>query len=145
MGRCATPFENQQWRFTFTGRGARDDATVIADVAEQTEFERRANEETRARSHLFSLTIDAEPQADGERPPFCFGWARARMWEQYAERYRGVCLVFDKERLTQRFAEALEGGTVTRTYHRSVIYDGAGMLKRVTSSRCVPGICEMPE
>jgi len=125
------PLENQQWKFTFTGRGARDDATVIADVAEQTEFERRANEETRARSHLLSLTIDADPQADGERPPFCFGWARARMWEQYAERYRGVCLVFDKELLTQRFAEALEGGAVTRTYDRAVIYNGGGMLKPI--------------
>jgi len=125
------PLENQQWKFTFTGRGARDDATVIADVAEQTEFERRANQETRARSHLLSLTIDAEPQADGERPPFCFGWARARMWEQYAERYRGVCLVFDRELLTQRFAEALEGGAVTKTYHRAVIYNGGGMLKPI--------------
>jgi len=130
-GAMRDPLENQQWHFTFSGRGARDDATVIADDAEQTEFERRANQESRARSHLLSLTIDAEPQPDGERPPFCFGWARARMWEQYAERYRGVCLVFDKERLAQRFAEALEGGTVTRTYHRAVIYSGAGMLKPI--------------
>lgn len=128
-GAMRDPLENQQWRFTFTGRGARDDATVIADVAEQTEFERRANQETRARSHLLSLTIDAEPQPDGERAPFCFGWARARMWEQYAERYRGVCLVFDRARLTQRFAETLQGDAVTRTYHRPVIYDGAGILK----------------
>lgn len=130
-GAMRDPLENQQWRFTFTGRGARDDAAVIADVAEQTEFERRANQETRARSHLLSLTIDAEPQPDGERPPFCFGWARARMWEQYAERYKGVCLVFDKERLTERFAEAMEEEGVSRTYHRSVIYDSAGMMKPI--------------
>lgn len=130
-GAMRDPLENQQWRFTFTGRGARDDATVIADVAEQTEFERRANEETRSRSHLLSLTIDAEQRPDGERPPFCFGWARARMWEQYAERYCGVCLVFDKHRLTQRFAEGLEGGEVIETYHRPVIYDGAGMMKPI--------------
>lgn len=131
------PLENQQWRFTFTGRGARDDATVVADVAEQTEFERRANEETRARSNLLSLTIDAEPQANGERPPFCFGWARARMWEQYAERYRGVCLAFDRARLTQRFAEAIRGGVATRTYHRPVIYDGAGMRKPIIEADAV--------
>lgn len=130
-GAMRDPLENQQWHFTFTGRGARDDAMVLADNAEQTEFERRANRETRARSHLLSLTVDAKPQPDGERPPFCFGWARARMWEQYAERYRGVCLVFDKERLTQRFAEALEGGAITRTYHRPVIYEGGGMLKPI--------------
>jgi hypothetical protein len=136
-GAMRDPLENQQWRFTFAGRGARDDATVVADVAEQTEFERRANEETRARSHLLSLTIDAEPQPDGERPPFCFGWARARMWEQYAERYRGVCLAFDKARLTQRFTEALRGGAVTRTYHRPVIYDGAGMRKPIIGADAV--------
>jgi len=130
-GAMRDPLENQQWRFTFSGRGASDDAAVIRDAAEQDEFERRANEETRARSHLLSLTIDADPQDDGERPPFCFGGARARMWEQYAERYRGVCLVFDKARLTQRFTEALPGGTVTRIYHRPVIYDGAGMRKPI--------------
>lgn len=130
-GAMRDPLENQQWRFTFSGRGARDDAAVIADVEEQTEFERRANVETRARSHLLSLTIDTEPQLDGEREPFCYGWARARMWEQYAERYSGVCLVFDRELLTQRFTEALEGGEVTGTYHRPVIYDGAGMQKPI--------------
>jgi Protein of unknown function (DUF2971) len=130
-GDMRDPLENQQWRFTFSGRGARDDAAVIADVEQQTELERRANEETRARSHLLSLTIDAEPRPDGEREPFCFGWARARMWEQYAERYSGVCLVFDRELLTQRFTEALEGGEVAGTYHRPVIYDGAGMQKPI--------------
>lgn len=128
-GAMRDPLENQQWRFTFTGRGARDDATVIADVAEQTEFEERANQETKARSHLLSLTVDVDPEDGGERPPFCFGWARARMWEQYAERYRGVCLAFDRARLTERFASAMRGRDVTRTYHRPVIYEGGGMFK----------------
>jgi DUF2971 family protein len=50
----------------------------------------------RESSRLISLTEDAEP-TDAEPDPFCRGWARARMWEQYAEDHQGVCLVLDRE------------------------------------------------
>lgn len=124
------PLENQHWRFTFSGRGARTDIEVLADVAEQTEFEERANKETRNRSHLLSLTIDAQPETEGERerPPFCFGWARARMWEQYAERYQGVCLAFDRDQLIRAFMKAVGDDVFSSLYNQAVIYNGTGML-----------------
>src|SRR5581483_6101293 len=48
---------------------------------------------------VLGLTIDAEwaanvPEYDRR---FGMGWARARMWEQYAENHTGVCLVFAKD------------------------------------------------
>lgn len=130
-GAMRDPLETQNWRFTFTGQGPRDDAALAADLAEQTEFERRANLETRDRSHLLSLTIDAEPKPGGEQVPFCRGWSRARMWEQYSERHRGVCLVFDRSLLTARFVAEFERANVSSLFHRPVIYEGGGVLKPV--------------
>jgi Protein of unknown function (DUF2971) len=53
----------------------------------------------RAEAKLLSLTIDAtdyKPQDE----MFGRGYARARMWEQYAEKHQGVCLVFERAGLT---------------------------------------------
>jgi hypothetical protein len=129
------PLENQHWRFSFFGgSGERDDTELIGDLAGYDEFERNANEEIRDRSYLLSLTVDAEPSPDGEREPFCRGWARARMWEQYAERYRGVCLVFDRARLAARFEEILGDPAVVACHRQRVIYDGRGMLKPIINA-----------
>jgi hypothetical protein len=125
------PLENQHWRFTFSGSGPRDDTELMEDLARYDEFERRANNGIRDRSYLLSLTIDAQPRPDGEREPFCRGWARARMWEQYAEKHRGVCLVFDRERLADHFDRSVKNAGIARFYRRAVAYEGAGMLKPI--------------
>jgi hypothetical protein len=36
-----------------------------------------------------------------------FGWARDRMWAQYADNHRGVCLCFDRTTLVSSFRESL--------------------------------------
>lgn len=36
------------------------------------------------------------------------GFARPRMWAQYAQNHRGVCLVFDKEKLIEKFNSDFE-------------------------------------
>lgn len=56
---------------------------------------------------LVSLTRDHPWGGDPEEEPHdddVFGccWARPRMWEQYGDRHRGVCLVFDYRRLIDR-------------------------------------------
>jgi hypothetical protein len=53
----------------------------------------------RAYTKVLSLTVDAEwaarvPEYDRR---FGMGWARARMWEHYAENHTGVCLVFARD------------------------------------------------
>lgn len=36
------------------------------------------------------------------------GWARSRMWAQYADSHKGVCLIFDKENLVKSFKNAFD-------------------------------------
>lgn len=49
---------------------------------------------------ILSFTVDSpEP---GRRPEYSRGYARPRMWEQYADNHSGVCLVFDLASLKAR-------------------------------------------
>jgi hypothetical protein len=50
-------------------------------------------------SKVLSLTIDAHGY-NGNAEIFGRGYARARMWAQYAEGHRGVCLMFRREPFT---------------------------------------------
>ena len=58
---------------------------------------------------VLCLTQDPpRPSAVGDGL-FGRGYARPRMWEQYAERHRGVCLLFSYEELTETVVEQLAG------------------------------------
>ena len=46
-----------------------------------------------------------DPCALGFAPPWA-GWARDRMWAQYADGHRGVCLAFDRSNLVDAFNTA---------------------------------------
>ncbi len=119
-GEMRDPLENQPWDFTFGGY-ERDDATLQADLEGYDRFEKTANENMDC-SHLLSLTIDAEPRPGGEQEPFCRGWARVGMWEQYAEKHRGVCLVFDCDLLAQNLEESKTKVGFAAFYHQAVVY-----------------------
>lgn len=47
------------------------------------------------------------------------GWARSRMWAQYADSHKGVCLIFDKENLVKSFKNAFDA---CDTYCKEVTY-----------------------
>ena len=47
------------------------------------------------------------------------GWARSRMWAQYADNHKGVCLVFDKESLVKSFENDFNS---YETYCKEVTY-----------------------
>ena len=47
------------------------------------------------------------------------GWARSRMWAQYADSHKGVCLIFDKENLVKSFKNAFDS---CDTYCKEVTY-----------------------
>jgi hypothetical protein len=47
-------------------------------------------------ARLLSLTHDAMQYGDGVHDVFGCAWARPRLWEQYADQHRGVCLVFHR-------------------------------------------------
>lgn len=47
---------------------------------------------------LACFTLDSEIDQPQFRLPFHRGWARARMWHQYANGHSGVCLILDRAR-----------------------------------------------
>jgi DUF2971 family protein len=76
------------------------------------------------------MTIDVPPgEETEEEEPFCWGWARARMWEPYAENHEGVCLVFNRETVFSAVVASLREQRFAPPYHREVIYEGSGMRK----------------
>ena len=121
------PLENKYWRFLAGGWGHATEAESQQQVAGYLAFDDTAKH-IRERSFLLSLTVDSPPEF-GEAEPFCSGWARARMWEQYAENHFGICLVFDREQLVESVVSSLRAQGFAAPYHRKVIYDGSGMMK----------------
>ena len=57
-------------------------------------------------ARLLCLTADADDYED-DVEPFGRGYARASMWQFYADDHRGVCLAFDRERLLARLRHEL--------------------------------------
>ena len=62
---------------------------------------------------VFSLTRDVRDddrrRHSPQRSPDTFDccWARPRMWEQYGDKHRGACLLFDKDRLHNAFRQQM--------------------------------------
>lgn len=67
---------------------------------------------------LACFTLDAEIDQPELRLPFHRGWARARMWHQYADRHSGACLIFDRGAWEQSLQSV-------RGANSFVLYDGA--------------------
>ncbi len=70
---------------------------------------------------VLSMTDDVAESLDN----FGSCWARPRMWEQYADAHRGVCLVFHRERLIEALHRELE--SVGSFFRGSVRYTPAGI------------------
>jgi len=71
---------------------------------------RRAQErisDVRDQMRILSLTMDASGYEDERVRAFGYGYARPRMWEQYAESHGGVCLAFSARCLTEAFFDEL--------------------------------------
>jgi hypothetical protein len=87
------------------------------------------------RAKLLALTLDADDYPDA-RHPFARGWARARMWELYAEAHAGVCLVFRRAPLIESVEGSLrKAGAVV--YHDAVEYSDEG-LSGEAAARNIP-------
>jgi hypothetical protein len=96
-------------------------------------------------ARLLALTLDASNGYEGSASSFGRGWARARMWEQYAEGHRGVCLVFARDELTERIQESLVAQSLPTPYHRKVDYteEGpAGAIPRIDLEEFLEGNIE---
>jgi hypothetical protein len=119
------PLENKMWAFTAGGWGDAEPEQQDAQASAFLEFHRVANL-VKERAYLFSVTIDS-PQDSEEEEPFCRGWARARMWEQYAEKHGGVCLVFRRSLLPAEIKHSIQPRDAEYLYaSQEVVYDGGG-------------------
>ena len=61
------------------------------------------------------LTRDREEVHNPEERPFAYGFARASLWQNYADDHQGVCLAFDRAELLKE-TEAQLGSTSGATY-----------------------------
>jgi hypothetical protein len=122
------PLENKSWQFVGADFGGHTDAELMEQLRSLDRFDSLANG-IRRRSHLLSMTVDTIPVETPEVEPFCLGWARARMWEQYAETHQGVCLVFDLAALTEAVTDSLQTQGYASPYAKRVLYEPGGMRK----------------
>lgn len=66
-----------------------------------------------ARARVACLSVDERPEGGTvtdlplREGGSSSGWARDRMWAQYADGHRGMCLLFDREKLVSAFHRAL--------------------------------------
>jgi hypothetical protein len=120
--RMRDPMENKQWTFP-AAWFVKDDEPIESREQAYFEFHHLAAEIFKL-AHLLALTVDAPyPRPDEE---FGRGWSRARMWEQYAEEHRGVCLVFDQDLLTKNVSADLHRQLNVRPYDDPVEYTPRG-------------------
>jgi hypothetical protein len=98
------PRENSAWRPAFTSSGEGDESEI--DVFQ---LWQDLDAALRQRAKMACFTMDRAPR-NPDFPTTARGWARARMWEQYADRHRGAVLIFDHARLEATMADALGDG-----------------------------------
>ncbi len=94
------PRESKEWypRIILSAGGISPDTLATASEARQ-----RSDRLLRRGARVACFTVDGSHHADAEAGSlFHRGWARARMWDQYASRHSGACLVFDRDRLVEQ-------------------------------------------
>lgn len=117
FGLTNDPLEFKDWSFLLVGSGLPPDG--IDNKHFQSEFE--LNNVVKERAKLACFTADGGPIGRDPSEVFRRGFARSRMWSQYGEQHRGVCLVFSKAGFRQEVS-ALKKAEEDRIYEGSVSY-----------------------
>jgi hypothetical protein len=99
------PRESADWSISVGGFVG--DVDPRDDIRDFWQFNRRVNE-LKSQVKVLSLTEDAAREGDATTIAFGRGYAHPRLWEQYADNHRGVCLCFHRELLHRRLRESLE-------------------------------------
>jgi hypothetical protein len=130
--RMNDPQENKDWvrLVSFTGP-ARTAPSLEAMTRALAENDRPDLAEARVKFNLGRqrqtkiLCLTAESAERSPQEDFNRAYARPRMWEQYAERHAGACLVFDRAALHDAVAPQLEA--LGSWWHGEVSYDNAAV------------------
>lgn len=106
LDRLRDPLENKPWTLGVAQYGGEvnNGVGLRARLAAGWALNTLANS-VRTRARILAFTHDAPGYEDFAA--FGRGWARASMWEHYAENHLGVCLVFDKERAVSAIGSSL--------------------------------------
>lgn len=68
----------------------------VTGTMTRAQVEQRVDDIARRSARLLSTTTEREPESEDRRGLLLHrGWANAPMWQHYAQRYTGACLVFD--------------------------------------------------
>jgi hypothetical protein len=88
--------------------------------------------QVKRRVKVLCLTRDDPRNPDGEDAIFGRGFAHPRLWEQYADNHRGICLCFDREKLVRLLSVEVRGRREP-LFHGPVVYrDGRVSLEEYT-------------
>lgn len=109
------PRESSDWSISATGYGEDPD-----DIHSWVAFNQRINE-LKSYVKVLSLTQDETRVGAATSVAFGRGYAHPRLWEQYADNHRGVCLCFDTDTLVRRLTDRLKPHG--ELHHGPVIYD----------------------
>lgn len=130
------PLEAKQWHVTGAGFSA-----APGDVERQFFEQYALLQRAKAQSKLLSLSVDSADSVPDD--PFGRGYALASMWELYAQKHRGVCLVFDRAWLIKNLTEAL--APVGTAFHGPVQYRHRGIMDSPEASTLVLGGDDSPD
>jgi len=130
------PLEAKQWHLVGAGFSA-----APGDVERQFFEQYALLQRMKAQSKLLSLSVDSSDAVDGD--PFGRGYALASMWELYAQKHLGVCLVFDRARLVENLTEGLV--PMGTAFHGPVQYRRRGVLDRPGASALMLGGDDSPD
>ncbi len=93
------PKERKDWLFDFGTCDPRKDLMRY----NREEFSKRLSREFKHKTHLTCFSRDADSLTGNHLfDIFKRGFCKPRMWDRYADKHRGVCLVFDRERLIEQ-------------------------------------------
>jgi hypothetical protein len=102
------PRESKNWPFRFY---ARNPGTFDLGVFEA------ASQNLSQQSYILSLTRNGLIQ--DHHSPFDYGFGHSRLWAQYGDRHRGVCLAFDRDAL---HAAVMQAAGVRPVYCGDISY-----------------------
>ena len=108
FARTNDPKESKNWRFDFTD--VDDDATLASRYSE---LGSEATRIAKSRSKLLCFTRDAQ-EALTPRLDWIYhrGFARPRMWAQYAAQHSGACLIFSFPQLREAVTSSFPPGSL---------------------------------
>ncbi len=113
------PREAKDWSFSFTSSEQRLFAATSSekswDEVEQAKIRSTAlTTKAKRESKLLCTTLDDRDAQSAEFTLYARGYARERMWAQYADHHKGVCLAFRRRLLDKQIRKQFDSNIVYR-------------------------------